>query len=635
MSLPFLPGNAIPCHKGKTTLKQSLNYRNGYRVCFPARFDKDGNPIQDIKLTEQEMADLADLQTNLTYGEKRTKSTKIIPRYEALANKVLRFFGYFKQTILESPEEYYRVRPVTLYYYLEDDTMQMNEKNVENSGINQGKFLKRHQFLKNENNDTYSWKDLNISMNLPIYGRVFRISDCDPFTKEWLTSEGIIVNEPELIPNDPYMEKRTHAANVKTFQTPNDYDSYKQFLEMDRKVLRFLALWDDRDSMFGEVRPYLIQYYLVNDTIEIREIHEINDGREPFPLLVNRHKIPINRDAIYDIFPPTEPVTKKLYFTPEDFRVGGTVIIYGRKFILYDCDAFTKDYYRQNFGVTDFSSPTLNIPNFKAENLPKMEIAPYEGYGDIADSVQSSLKLVPEPPKKDLIKLIENQHNHLRYEAVLDSVYEVDKGRRFVISYNLSNDTISIYEPPVANSGFTTGKVLLPSRITKPGSDPNNAEFYGPKDLYPGATVTMFKRRYVIFNADLHVLKYAEEHQDQFGEKALTALRQKLGTELMVENQKDENHIVKRELPNLSDNDILEEVRNKLKSCRITGAEKMRSLFLQINNDRTGYISKDNMKAFFHKLNLPMDEALLDKIMKECSTDGKVDLQKFSEFFNE
>ena len=60
-------------------------------------------------------------------------------------------------------------------------------------------------------------------------------------------------------------------------------------------MLRFYSVWDDRDSMFGEMRPYIIQFYLVNDTVEVREAHEPNDGRDPFPLLLKRQKLPKDR----------------------------------------------------------------------------------------------------------------------------------------------------------------------------------------------------------------------------------------------------------------------------------------------------------------------------------------------------
>ena len=53
-------------------------------------------------------------------------------------SKVLRFKAWFKETVRESPEETYRVRYVTIYYYLEDDTISACELRTENSGIPQG-----------------------------------------------------------------------------------------------------------------------------------------------------------------------------------------------------------------------------------------------------------------------------------------------------------------------------------------------------------------------------------------------------------------------------------------------------------------------------------------------------------------
>ena len=47
--------------------------------------------------------------------------------------------------------------------------------------------------------------------------------------------------------------------------------------------------------MFGEKRPYIIQYYLVDDTVEVREVHEPNDGRDPFPVFLRRQKLPKDR----------------------------------------------------------------------------------------------------------------------------------------------------------------------------------------------------------------------------------------------------------------------------------------------------------------------------------------------------
>jgi len=46
-----------------------------------------------------------------------------------------------------------------------------------------GKLVRRQRLPKNDVGDFLSWKDLNVAMNLPCYGRVFRIYDCDRWTR--------------------------------------------------------------------------------------------------------------------------------------------------------------------------------------------------------------------------------------------------------------------------------------------------------------------------------------------------------------------------------------------------------------------------------------------------------------------
>ena len=52
--------------------------------------------------------------------------------------QVLKFNAYYKQTVHESQNEFFRVRPVDIYYYLEDDSIAVIEPHVENSGMPQG-----------------------------------------------------------------------------------------------------------------------------------------------------------------------------------------------------------------------------------------------------------------------------------------------------------------------------------------------------------------------------------------------------------------------------------------------------------------------------------------------------------------
>lgn len=69
-------------------------------------------------------------------------------------------------------------------------------------------------------------------------------------------------------------------------------DTLGQFLENDRKVLRFYAYWDDRESMFGDVRDLILFYFLADDTIQLKEVFPHNSGRDAPAKFLARQKIP-------------------------------------------------------------------------------------------------------------------------------------------------------------------------------------------------------------------------------------------------------------------------------------------------------------------------------------------------------
>jgi len=376
-------------------------------------------------------------------------------------------------------------------------------------------------------------------MNVVFYGRTFRITSCDQFTRDFLESEGVVMNESESCPVDPYTDSRKQP--LRSYNTPSDFDKLKKFLEMDRKVLRFYAMWDDREAMFGEIRKYLIHYYLVDDSVEIRECHQPNDGRDPFPVLLRRGKLPKSRYDVDNAFPMavmelSEHEVKE-WFVPADFRVGKTLFINGRKFLIFDCDEFTRLYYKTQFQYEQeenlFKDKMANDAISAIKKDPKKvdimdNLPPYNGFGSLEDSMQNCLSLVHKPPKKDFIKMLENDNKVLRYEARVESSRQEDRDRRFIISYRLADDMISIFEPQQRNSGIIGGKFLERTRIAKPGCDPERPTFYGIGDFAIGATIVVLKHRFVITNADEYVLKYLEANESQYPVSTIDSLRNKI-----------------------------------------------------------------------------------------------------------
>lgn len=58
------------------------------------------------------------------------------------------------------------------------------------------------------NFDFYGILDLNVGKEIELYGKVFKIINCDVFTRKFLNRLGIHVPEGSSSPQDPYLAKR-------------------------------------------------------------------------------------------------------------------------------------------------------------------------------------------------------------------------------------------------------------------------------------------------------------------------------------------------------------------------------------------------------------------------------------------
>ncbi|XP_054413606.2 EF-hand domain-containing protein 1 isoform X2 [Pongo abelii] len=584
--LPFLPGTSFK-DSTKTAFhrSQTLGYRNGYAIVRRPTVGIGGDRLQFNQLSQAELDELASKAPVLTYGQpKQAPPADFIPAHVAFDKKVLKFDAYFQEDVPMSTEEQYRIRQVNIYYYLEDDSMSVIEPVVENSGIPQGKLIKRQRLAKNDRGDHYHWKDLNRGINITIYGKTFHVVDCDQFTQVFLESQGIELNPPEKMALDPYTELRKQP--LRKYVTPSDFDQLKQFLTFDKQVLRFYAIWDDTDSMYGECRTYIIHYYLMDDTVEIREVHERNDGRDPFPLLMNRQRMPKVLVENAKNFPQCvlEISDQEVleWYTAKDFIVGKSLTMLGRTFFIYDCDPFTRRYYKEKFGITD---------------LPRIDVSKQE-----------------LPPVKQ------------------ESPIPEDKDRKFVFSYFLATDMISIFEPPVRNSGIIGGKYLGRTKVVKPYSTVDNPIYYGPSDFFIGAVIEVFGHRFIILDTDEYVLKYMESNAAQYSPEALASIQ---------------NHVRKREAPapesesKQTEKDpgvqeleaLIDTIQKQLKdhSCK----DNIHEAFQIYDKEASGYVDRDMFFKICESLNVPVDDSLVKELIRMCSHgEGKINYYNFVRAFS-
>ncbi|KAF5295445.1 hypothetical protein FQA39_LY13106 [Lamprigera yunnana] len=464
---------------------------------------------------------------SLTYGRARSIALpQFLPHYALYDQKCISFKAFFKEAVTESPAEYYRVRIVNIIYFLEDDTMTVMEPKVRDSGLEQGRLVRRGKHIKNSSGDFWHWKDLSVGKDICINGIIYHLTDCDVFTREFMGSQGLVMGDVEEMPPDPYTQMRQLSVQMHESKTPATDDKLRRFLEYDGKVLNFDVVWDTRDVEFGELRHYKLLYFLADDTISIKEIFEKNSGRDPIALILRKRKIPkmwTDRPLTYpSLYLELTDAEVTEYYQPKDLLVGDTVYILGRRILLVDCDPFTRNYYRNAFCIEQ--KPPIEYKT-KPTPLPTKPMPPHDGIGSLEDSLQNTKKFILTPPRKDVIRQLLNANKYLRYVMKIDAVHPEDEIRRFIMKYSLSEGTCYIYEPPIRNSGITGGKYLKDSLLIKPNSDPLNPEYYTPADFYIGAVVNVFQQRFIIIDADLYVYRYMEGNFDKFPSKVIENLR--------------------------------------------------------------------------------------------------------------
>ncbi|NP_001296746.1 EF-hand domain-containing family member C2 [Danio rerio] len=538
MALPMLPGNSVNRNLGKDKFHKSQHFDYSNGVAMMVGTEKPGIG-GDLLLGQSARAKYSRFPKGEGSGA---------PAWLAFDKQVLCFDAYFNEDVPQRREEKYRVRKCKIYFYLEDDTIQVVEPEFKNSGIPQGTLIRRHRIpLPAPKDDCfYNVHHFNINQEVVFYSRNFMITDCDPFTRNFLIKMGVRLNPPASTPADPYTTLRQELEeNMKPLRPYERLDTLKQFLEHDRQVLRFYCYWDDSESMFGDPRELILHYFLADDTMEMYEVVPPNSGRDTVPKFLHRGKLPkhapipkrqpgeITDRTVLNVFGPVGQggryildslktgALEEEFYKDSDLTIGAVINVWGRRVLICDCDYFTKEYYRSKYGIEDF--PSIS---YKASPPPKpaKQVPPYTGFGSEEDSLCSCQGLLPKPPQKDFKKLMEKDRqglvsNVLRFVGKMLTDSPVDKERVFIICFYLTDDTIAVFEPPQRNSGVIGGKFLERGRVKKPGQElfkSEMSEYFTAQDLYVGAHLLLNSQPFQLVDADDFTFSYMEQHADEF-----------------------------------------------------------------------------------------------------------------------
>ncbi|KAJ2949147.1 hypothetical protein O0L34_g6087 [Tuta absoluta] len=659
--LPMLPGYGTNPMLGKKSfgVRPIFTTIDGINMLIDKA--EDGNRVPSLYCRRQ----AADLPTWIIYDK-----------------NILHFNAFFKQTLHEMDRSHL-VRRVDIFFFLEDGTIKVQEPRTDNSGLTQGTLISRQRIRLPHSYDLYyDVLDLNVGYDVTFFGKVFKIVNCDNFTRVFLNRLGINVPDPI-----PWPDESQPAPKIR--QEPKHFP-FKQFLDLDRQVLRFYGYWDDRDSEFGTLHFMEIHYYLSDDTIEIKEIIPPGQGMESGPMFLKRSRLPRKIPSHVEMTggPPVPS------YTPSDLSIGAVLNVYGRNVVLTDCDLFTKEYYRVTYGFDAFTP--LEVPKDNSfecikTSMAERELPPWNGYGSYPDSAENCRTVEPKAPVGDFIKFLQNDKvgfdSHiLRFAARLINDNPIDRWRYFIIKYFLCDDTIGIFELGERNSGFQGGKFFTRKKQYHPDVDffvSKEPPYYTDKDMWIGNELVINKHRFRLVGADEYALRYMELNAKDYPMANIALIMDKIRRTLASQENGYKNFVAKyMEAVSPQDHNMMsvrcfkqalkevmcekmtehefltliryfrgdlgkeksprrEMIRSQVFSCITRGLwddrERLRETLIHYDDNETGRITMHRLRQLLRANRLPLSDELMDCMLNVLERDENCniiweDLMNFLDF---
>ena len=173
---------------------QSLDFINGYMMVKhpPGGDDTVSKSISNAQIitapisTDKEVDDPTDVSGRYSIARKKTDRDtnnlalpfcpeSKLPSFIEHDRRVLLFNAYYEEDVHQSLDEEKILHACEIYFYVEDGTMEIIQTKTENSGIVQGKFLRRSKVIKPGTSSChYGIDDLKIGNTIDIYCRSFR-----------------------------------------------------------------------------------------------------------------------------------------------------------------------------------------------------------------------------------------------------------------------------------------------------------------------------------------------------------------------------------------------------------------------------------------------------------------------------
>lgn len=464
------------------------------------------------------------------------------PAFVSNSKRTFSFQGYFDEYTPENLLETMRSRKVEIVYYEEDDSIEIVEPRVRNTGLSQGKMLKRHKVMKNARKTQLAPISEDVVPEIPyitltdfysgaevvIYNRKYTIINCDNITREYFENElGSSFGPPLEMPETFYQPKSrggvsTAGSGAPSLTPHKKVKSSLPFFEYDKKTLRYYALWDNREELFGDKIMVRLHYSLSDQLFEVVPIHQRNSGRDRIPKSLKKTQImktvyegadddnmsttssltgAVSRQSLMSTGQGAAVVTRPWHW--KDITIGTRLTIASMDVVIVDADEFTREFHKSKNRPIGKALAVVPEIHPVIEKMIQTRIEPEEV--DIW-ALPSKDNFLPTQPPKDGAKMKMLQGVVLRFLAILQDPKPADVTRKFIIQVHLEDDTIQIREPPQRNSGHNGGIFLARGKI----DNTDTGRYMFPQDIHVGGVISILSHKFIVVDSDEYTLKYME-----------------------------------------------------------------------------------------------------------------------------
>ncbi|OWZ24635.1 hypothetical protein PHMEG_000240 [Phytophthora megakarya] len=204
---------------------------------------------------------------------------------------------------------------------------------------------------------------------------------------------------------------------------------------------------------------------------------------------------------------PRENISDDFY-SPEDFRIGGELRLYGRIFHIVDCDAATRNFYVEAMGEV-LETPRM-YPDESSSKMDEVE--------ELKNQLRVRTRAIDASKAEATRKFHDLSQKVLRFYASWHDDHPLyPETRHFVLHYYLCDDTVEIVE--ARNGSRERGRgnfgVLLSRRKLTRDSTGNNQQndddvryFITDRDLRCGEWINVFSRQLLLEDCDAFTRDY-------------------------------------------------------------------------------------------------------------------------------